>query len=233
MKLLLLTKRSLVTMSICLLIGIVSVGILVSNSQKAIATISEERDIPIYSVETEKKEVSISFDAAWGNEQTETLLEILDKYKIKTTFFLVGDWVDKYPESVKDIAQHGHEVENHSNTHPHMTQISLAEQKEEINKCNKKIEKITGKCPTLFRAPYGDYDNTVMTASRNCKMYCVQWSIDSIDWKNPTPAQMVERITSNIENGSIILLHNGAENTPEALPMIIEGIKSAGYDIVP
>lgn len=233
MKMLLLTKRSLAIILVCFLIAAASLGVLISDSKKAIATVSEERDIPVYCVETDKKEVSISFDAAWGNEQTDTLLDILDKYKVKTTFFLVGTWVDKYPESVKEIAARGHEVENHSNTHPHMTQISLQEQQSEINKCNKKIEKLTGKCPTLFRAPYGDYDNSVMSSSRSCNMYCVQWSIDSIDWKNPSPAQMVERITSDIGNGSIILLHNGAENTPEALPMIIEGIESAGYKIVP
>ncbi len=153
-----------------------------------------QREIPIYYVDTDKKQVALSFDAAWGNEQTEHLLEILDKYKVKSTFFLVGDWVKNYPDSVKDIAKHGHDVGNHSNTHPHMTQMSSSDMVGQIQSCNEKIKELTGKTPTLFRAPYGDYNNDVVKSVNGCNMYCVQWDVDSLDWKDPTPEQIKQNI---------------------------------------
>lgn len=233
MRLLILTKRSLVSIGFCLLIGAATAAIAITSTVRAVQTASTPREIPIYYVETDKKQVALSFDAAWGNEQTDDLLKILDKYKVKTTFFLVGDWVDKYPESVKEIADKGHDVGNHSDTHPHMTQMSTSDMTGQIQSCNEKIKKITGKMPTLFRAPYGDYNNDVVKSVNGCNMYCVQWDVDSLDWKNPTPQQMVDRIENNLCEGSIILLHNGAENTPEALPLIIEAIRENGYEIVP
>lgn len=233
MRLLILTKRSLVSIGFCLLIGAATAAIAITSTVRAVQTASTPREIPIYYVETDKKQVALSFDAAWGNEQTNNLLKILDKYKVKTTFFLVGDWVDKYPESVKEIADKGHDVGNHSDTHPHMTQMSTSDMTGQIQSCNEKIKKITGKMPTLFRAPYGDYNNDVVKSVSDCNMYCVQWDVDSLDWKDPTPEQITKNIVSKLKDGSIILMHNGAKNTPEALPMVIEGIKEKGYEIVP
>lgn len=204
-----------------------------STAGKISATMSENREIPIYYVDTQDKICSISFDAAWGNEQTNTLLDILDEYEVKSTFFLVKQWVDKYPDDVKEISARGHDVGNHSSTHPHMAQLSAEQQVTEINDCNNAIEELTGSSPTLFRAPYGEYDNKLVENLRAEDMYCVQWNIDSLDWKDPTPDEMVERIKSKLVPGSVILMHNGATNTPEALPRIIEAIQSEGYTIVP
>lgn len=233
MRLLILTKRSLISIGFCLLIGAATAAIAITSTVKAVQTASTPREIPIYYVETDKKQVAISFDAAWGNEQTDTLLEILDKYKVKSTFFLVGDWVEKYPESVKKIADKGHDVGNHSDTHPHMTQMATSQMAGEIQACNEKIKKITGKTPTLFRAPYGDYNNDVVKSVNGCNMYCVQWDVDSLDWKDPTPEQITQNVLKKLKNGSIVLLHNGAKNTPQALPMLIEAIQEKGYEIVP
>lgn len=233
MKYLVLTRRRLTILFSCVLIGAVALVVASSTAGKVVATVSEPREIPIYYVDTEDKVCAISFDAAWGNEQTDTLLEILDRYQIKSTFFLVKQWVDKYPDDVKKIADQGHDVGNHSATHPHMSELSAADQLQEICDCNDAIEEITGTCPTLFRAPYGEYNNSLVQNLRSEGMYCIQWNIDSIDWKDPTPAEMVQRIESNLVPGSIILMHNGATNTPEALPMIIEAIQAQGYTIVP
>ena len=233
MRLYILTKRTLLSIGFCLLIGIIAGGIALNSTVKAIQTASTQREIPIYYVDTEKKQVALSFDAAWGNEQTEELLDILDKYNVKTTFFLVGEWVEKYPESVKEIANRGHDVENHSSTHPHMTQLSTDDMNTQIKSCNEKIQELTGKCPTLFRAPYGDYNNDVVKAVKANNMYCVQWDVDSLDWKDPSPSQITVNVTKKLKNGSIILMHNGATNTPEALPMVIEAIQEQGYEIVP
>ena len=234
MKFITLTRRSLIMIFTCMLMGIVALTLTIRTASKATKeTAAAPRDIPIYCVDRDDKKVAISFDAAWGNEQTETLLNILEEKDVCATFFLVGEWVDKYPESVKLIAEKGHDVENHSDSHPYMTKLETGQMINEITNCNKKIEAITGKAPTLFRPPYGDYNNEVVGAVKGAGMYCIQWDIDSLDWKDPSPAEMVKKITSKLQSGSIILMHNGATNTPEALPQIIDAVRSQGYEFVP
>lgn len=233
MRLLIITKKRLLTVGISAAALVLALFISVSSLGEAVEASGTKREIPIYYVDRQDKVVSISFDAAWGNEQTQTLLDILKRYDVKSTFFLVGQWVDNYPESVKAIADAGHDVGNHSNSHPQMSQLSTSKMTDEISTCNDKIKQITGKAPTLFRPPYGDYNNAVVNAVRDMNMYCIQWDVDSLDWKDPTAQDMTNRVLSKIKNGSIILMHNGAKNTPEALPMIIEGILAKGYKIVP
>ena len=233
MRFYILTRKKLLSLFSCALIGVVALIVAGSTAGKVVATMNEQREIPIYCVESDEKVCAISFDAAWGNEQTDTLLDILDEYDVKSTFFLVKQWVDSYPDSVRDIAAHGHDIGNHSATHPHMNSLSEQEQKEEIVSCNEAVENLTGKSPALFRAPYGEYNNALVQNVKALDMYCVQWNIDSLDWKNPAPDDMVSRIEQNLTQGSIILLHNGAQNTPEALPKIIEAIQNKGYKIVP
>ena len=233
MRVLILTRKRLLILLSCVLIAAIAIGIASYSAKKVVATVNAPREIPIYYVGTDEKVCAISFDAAWGNEQTGELLDILDEYNVKTTFFLVKQWVDKYPDSVKDIAARGHDVGNHSATHPHMAELSGEEQRDEICKCNEAIEAITGKCPTLFRAPYGEYDDKLVQNLKAQDMYCVQWNIDSLDWKDPSADEIVSRIEEKLCPGSIILLHNGAKNTPEALPRLIEAIRKKGYRIVP
>lgn len=228
-----LTKKRLMILFSCVLIGAAAIMVASGTAGKAVATANEPRQIPIYYVGTDEKVCAVSFDAAWGNEQTDTLLSILDEYEVKSTFFLVKQWVDQYPEDVKEIASRGHDVGNHSATHPHMAELSSEQQQKEIDDCNTAIEELTGSAPTLFRAPYGEYNDDLVNNLKAGDMYCVQWNIDSLDWKDPSADEMVSRIKSKLCPGSIILLHNGATNTPEALPKIIEMIQDEGYDIVP
>ncbi len=233
MKLFILTKGKLVAIGCCVLTLILTTFLSVRGISAVSTAAASSKKIPIYYVQKEEKVVSLSFDAAWGNEQTQDLLNILEKYNVKTTFFLVGSWVDKYPESVKAIFDAGHDVSNHSNTHPHMSKLSKDKMKSEIEECNNKIEKIIGVKPILFRPPYGDYNNSVVDATNELNMYCMQWNIDSLDWKDPSPEQIKKNILNKIKPGSIILMHNGAKNTPEALPLVIESIINEGYSIVP
>lgn len=215
------------------LLMFVSLAALVfAGKNAATTTTASTRLLPIYCTDKQEKIVAMSFDAAWGNEDTDDLIKIMDKYNIKTTFFVVGGWVDKYPESVKQLADAGHEIMNHSNTHPHMTQLSDAEIKKELLDCDAKIEKITGTKPTLFRAPYGDYNNNVITAANETNHHTIQWDVDSLDWKNLTPPEIKERVLSKVKPGSIILFHNAALHTPKALPEIIENLQADGYKIV-
>lgn len=200
----------------------------------SVANVSK-RDLPIYYVQKDEndKKISISFDAAWGNEDTEELKRILGERNIRTTFFVVGGWVDNYPESVKSLSDAGHEIMNHSATHPHMTQISSDKMKAELNECADKIENITGKRPNLFRPPYGDYNDEVVKTARECGYYTIQWNIDSLDWKDLSADEIYNRVVPKVTPGSIILFHNAAKHTPEALPRILDDLIAQGYEIVP
>ena len=192
-----------------------------------------ERQLPIYCVQRDQKLVAISFDAAWGNEDTQQLIDIMEKYQVKATFFVVGEWVDNYPESVKALHDAGHEVMNHSNTHAHMSQLSRDEINADVNACNDKIEAVTGVRPTLIRPPYGEYDDNVITAIRSMDMEPIQWDVDSLDWKDLSAADITQRVTSKVQAGSIVLFHNAAKHTPEALPTILETLLQEGYTFVP
>jgi len=148
-----------------------------------LATVSSNvngHELPIYSVETEAKEVALTFDAAWGNEDIYEVLGILKQYDIQATFFMTGDWVEKYPDEVKAIYVAGHDLANHSENHKNMTQLSIEEQKKEIMDVHKKVKKLTGVEMDLFRAPYGDYDDQLILNAKDCKYYAIQWDVDTI-----------------------------------------------------
>ena len=205
----------------------------VVNMPAAIAASATERQLPIYCVQKDYKVVSISFDAAWGNEDTQQLIDILARYNVKATFFVVGQWVDKYPESVKALHDAGHEVMNHSNTHAHYPQLSADQVVADLNACNDKIEAVTGVRPTLVRLPYGDYDDSSVNAVRSIGMEPIQWDVDSLDWKDLAAGEITQRVTSKVQPGSIVLFHNAALHTPEALPAIIQTLLQEGYTFVP
>ena len=226
------TKKRLVAALLFLLAAVLAVcGFFWGVS--AVQAAARKRELPIYCVKTEEKKIAVSFDAAWGNEETQKLIDILNQYGVKTTFFVVGAWVDKYPDSVKALAAAGHEVCNHSDTHPHMPKLSADAMAEQIESCNRKIAAVTGVSPKLFRPPYGDYDDTLIRTVNGLGMYPIQWSVDSLDWKDPTPQQISERVLSRVKPGAIVLFHNGAKNTPAALPAVLQTLQSEGYQIVP
>lgn len=169
----------------------------------------------------------------WGNEDTQELIDILDQYNVKATFFVVGDWVEKYPESVKALSDAGHEVMSHSNHHDHFNTLSAQEIIDDLNACNDKIEAVTGVRPTLFRPPYGEYDDHVISTVRGMGIQPIQWDVDSLDWKDYDAATITQRVTEKVGPGSIVLFHNAALHTPEALPGILEYLLGQGYSIVP
>lgn len=203
------------------------------NSPSVVGVAVSDRELPIYCVERQDKVVALSFDAAWGNEDTQTLIDILAKYKINATFFVVGSWVDKYPDSVKALHDAGNEVMSHSNDHAHFASLSVDEIKSNINTSNDKIEAVTGVRPSLFRCPYGEYNDTVISTVNDMGLTAIQWDVDSLDWKGLSADEIAERVLKNVKSGSIVLFHNAAENTPEALPTIIEALIADGYTIVP
>ena len=139
----------------------------------------QERRVPIYGVDTDKKQVAISFDAAWGDEFTEGILDILDTYDVKATFFLVYFWSKEFPEDVKMIAERGHDIGNHSTTHPDMANLSEEEIAQELNTSADTIESLTGKRPVLFRPPYGSYSDRLINTAESLGYQTIQWSVDA------------------------------------------------------
>lgn len=205
----------------------------IKTNNNIVKVFSQKKELPIYSVGTEEKKVAISFDAAWGDEFTIGILDILDKYDIKSTFFLVGFWVDKYPEHVKEIHKRGHDVGNHSTNHPYMSKIGEEQVLKELNDTGDKIKKLTGEKPILFRPPFGDYNDELINICRENDYYVIQWDVDSLDWKELGVQPVVDRVTRNVNAGSIVLFHNNAKYILEFLPMIIERLQEEGYEIVP
>lgn len=204
-------------------------------AEKVFAVAEGERRLPIYCVQTEKPQVSVSFDAAWGADDTDELLRILKENGVKATFFLCGYWVEKYPEEVKKIAAEGHDLGNHSATHPHMSRISSEEIAQELQKCHENVKKLTGVEMELFRPPFGEYDNHVIETAEQNGYYTIQWDVDSLDWKEQGAEVEIRQVLEHkhLGNGSIILFHNDAKYTPKVLDTILKGIKEKGFEIVP
>lgn len=206
----------------------ISTAVTVTNSANSERT-------PINCVDQKEKKVALSFDAAYGNEDTEEILEILALHNIKATFFLTGGWVNEYPADVKAIAAAGHDLGNHSDNHIHMSQLTKEECKAEILKTHNKVKELTGTEMNLFRPPYGDYNNTLIETTDDLGYYCIDWDVDSLDWKDYGVRSIVDTVLNNehLGNGSIILFHNGSKYTKDALEDIIDRLEDKGYKIVP
>lgn len=190
------------------------------------------RLLPVYSVETQEKKVAVTFNCAWEAEDIPEIISLLEKYEAKATFFILGQWAKENPSAVKMIAEAGHEIGTHSNTHPDMAKISVEKIREELLRSCEHIEKACGIKPELFRAPSGSYSGELIKTASEMGFMTIQWDVDSRDWKNKTAAEMVESVTKNVRKGSIILFHSGKENTLKALPQILEILKNGGYEFV-
>ena len=189
------------------------------------------RLVPIYNVETSEKQVAITFDSAWGADKTQGILDLLKEYNVNATFFLVGFWVDKYPELVKAIDKQGVEIGTHSNTHPDFVKLGAEQMKLELTTSMEKITAITNKKVELFRAPYGSYNNTLLNLTDSLGLKTIQWDVDTLDWKGLSGSEILDRVMSKVKNGSIILCHNNSDNILDALRLILDRLTTAGYKI--
>ena len=191
------------------------------------------KKLPIYSVGTNEKKVAISFDCAWGVDYTDKLLAIMKTENVRCTFFTVQFWAEKYPEYLKKISDLGHEIGTHSATHPYMSKLSKSQIEKELSTSINAIESVTNKKVQLFRPPYGDYNNLLIETATDMGLYSIQWSVDSLDWKDLSATQIEERVLKRVKEGSIVLFHNQGLHTAEALPNIIRCLKEKGYAFVP
>jgi polysaccharide deacetylase family sporulation protein PdaB len=191
------------------------------------------RLVPVYRVERSDKVLALTIDAAWSADKTAQILDILDRYGVKATFFLCGVWVKAYPDMVKEIAQRGHEIGNHSLTHPHMNRLSADEIRKELTTLDDEIEALTGARTKLFRAPFGEYNDTVVSTIRDMGYEVVQWNLDTVDWKEGrSPETILNAVLPKLSNGSIILSHNNGYGIETYLPKLIEQAQSEGYRFV-
>ena len=183
------------------------------------------REVPVYSVEREDNKIAVTFDCAWSDEDIDSILDTLDKYNCKATFFVVGDWVEKYPEALRKISERGHEIGNHSYNHADYTKLSAEEITADLDKCDSLIEEVTGERPYLMRAPSGGYNDTVVKAAEDSGRMYIQWSIDGIDYGDADPQSIYDRSVKKTAEGDIILLHNGTKSTASVLPKILEALE--------
>lgn len=194
---------------------------------------ASRKQTPVYAVGRDDNKLALTIDAAWGSDNTSELLAILEEKGVRATWFLCGYWVDKYPKEVKAIFDKGHELGNHTATHPHMTQLDEAGIAAELQKVELSLEKLTGAKPTLFRAPFGEYDDRTLSAVRNLGYEAIQWSVSTDDWKEGQSAGLVlERALKGVSSGGIILCHNNAETICQYLPQLIDGCRAKGFEFV-
>ncbi len=198
-------------------------------------TTLNSRELPIYCVQTAQPQIALTFDAAWGNEDTARILEILKANDVTATFFITGGWADAYPEDVKAIQKAGHDLGNHSTTHPDMSALGSEEQTAELMTTHQKVKDLTGVDMTLFRPPFGDYNDSVISNARKNGYFTIQWDVDSLDWKDYGTDTIIDTLYNHrhLGNGSIILCHNGAKYTAEALDPLIRILKEQGFEFVP
>ena len=221
-------KKALRVMAIVLAV-FVGVGMGIMMILSAMTASASAGKLPIYSVSRGDKKIAVTFDCAWGNTNTDALLKILKDANVAATFFVTGEFCDKYPEDVKKFFDAGHEIANHSDMHPHVEGMNINDLIADTRECSRKIEMITGEKPVLYRAPYGEYNDNVITTIEGMGLKMIQWSVDSIDWQEPDAATIQSRIIGGTESGSILLFHNDLENTTSALPEIFKQLSLNGY----
>ncbi len=233
-RLLLLRAKKIPKKVIIMFILTVTLFAAIGYTANTVGVFNSAKHLPIYSVETEQKAVSITFDCAWGAGDIPQILDTLKKDNVKATFFMVGQWAEKFPDAVKLIANDGHDIANHGYSHLRMSTISKEKCKSEIELCNQKLEGISGIKINLFRPPYGDYNNTVIDTCNEMGCYPIQWNVDSLDWRKEMSRQAIlDRILKRTKPGAILLFHNDTQYTAQLLPEIIKGLKSQGLEFLP
>lgn len=223
-------------MSLVLLLLVSIYGLNIHSASDSVLPTSafSYSELPIYSVDTDKSVVALTFDSAWGTEDLADILAILKKHNAPSTFFVTGDWAEKNPDAIKAIDAAGHEIANHGNSHKHMPQISQEEMITEIKECHDTIYKLINKDMTLFRAPYSDWNDQVVEVAHSLGYMSINMSVDSLDWKDYGVDSIIRTVCEhkNLENGSIILLHNGATYTRDALDVMLTNLENQGYSFV-
>lgn len=197
-------------------------------------TPAQSIQFPMFYVTTDRKAVALTFDISWGDKSPGKVLDVLKKHNQKATFFLSGPWAKRYEDIVKRIVSEGHEIASHGQEHDNLSQLGKESVRNNIQSAHDILAKVSGTTPKFFRPPNGDYDDTVVLTAKELGYETVIWSVDSVDWKNPGVSYIVERVSKLSFRGAIILFHasDSARETHEALPMVLENLKTAGYEVM-
>lgn len=188
---------------------------------------------PIFQGNPGKKQIALVVNVAWGNDELREILQVFEKHKVKSTFFLVGRWAHAFPELVQEIERHGHEFGNHAYSDPHLPQLSMAKIAEEILRTTEAIHAAVGPVPVqYFSPPYNDYNQAVLDVATDLGYLTVLCSLDTADWMRPGVDRIVRRILPRAHNGAIVLMHP-TEQTPAALELIIPDLIQQGFELVP
>ena len=227
------TKHKLFVLATCVCLLLTGALLYIPDVVHVSSSVSG-RELPIYCVQTDKPQIALTFDAAWGNEDTKQILSILEKHQVSATFFMTGGWVSSYPQDVTAIFEAGHDLGNHSENHKNMSKLSTDEMTQELSAVHERVKELTGQEMLLFRPPYGDYSNEVIQTAASLGYYTIQWDVDSLDWKDYGVDSIIDTVTNHkhLGNGSIILCHNGAKYTADALDTLIQTLKKQGYEFV-
>lgn len=222
-------KSYLISVSTVIILLVVSVALQKNIINGTVETGASITKMPINKIDIKEKEVAISINCIENMDNINNILDTLSKTKSKATFFVTGEIVDKYPEEIKKIKNNGNEIGSLSNTYTSLKKMTNEEVLKQIQECNKKIENLTNEEPTLFRTPYGEYNNSIIETIQNENMEVIGWNIDSLDSNGLTDEKIWEQIEENLTEGSIILMHN--EYIGNSLENIITNIQKRGYRV--
>ena len=249
MRIFVITKKTIIIsaiITVCIILAIILVAAFTDGSPqregnswidveqyKLEVMAGKHKELPVYSVARDDKKIALTIDAAWEDDKTPFILQEFGKYNIKATFFLCGFWVEKYPDNVKAIHAAGHEIGNHSLTHPHMNKMGSEQIKDDLTKFDDLLESVIGVRAKNFRAPYGEYNDNVIKTVRSMGYEVIQWDIDTIDWKPERSSQTIlDTVLPKLHDGCIILCHNNGFKIEQYLPILIETAMQQGYQFV-
>lgn len=228
---------------IALCIVLVGSGVFVGLRANEVRPVIEMYDMrtitstqmPIFYVRTDRKAVALTFDISWGDKTPAKILDVLKEHSQKATFFLSGPWAKHYEDTVRRIVSEGHEIASHGQEHDNLSQASKEQIRLNIKSAHDILVNVSGTSPRYFRPPNGDYDDLVVLGARELGYETIIWAVDSLDWMNPGATYIVERVSSLVFPGAIILFHasDSAKETHDALPMVMDNLKAAGYELMP
>ena len=196
------------------------------------AAVTTDYFTPVFRGAQDRQEVALAINVAWGEECLPGMLEILKKDGVKASFFFIGDWVEKFPELVRAVAADGHEIGNHGLYHGHPCAVTRAELTRMILDNNALLAKVIGRpSAPLFAPPAGEFDQRSVGIAAELGYRTILWTVDTIDWKRPSPDLIRSRVANKVVNGAIVLMHPTAP-TLAALPNVLQDLRAKGYKLV-
>lgn len=230
MKIFITSTKEIFKTTVFVLLILISLISVINIKPSIVAVFTPQRQLPIYYVGRDDNKIAITINCAWGDGDIDNILSILKDHNVRASFFIVGDFAERYPARVKQISDAGHEIGSHGYRHVRMGEITKEKIMADLDKNKQLLEGITGKPVNLFRPPFGDYNDTVMTTTNEKNYYTIQWSVDSLDWKPDISMDQIKaRVEKNVKSGSIVLFHNDTKYTASVLDSILTTVEKKGF----